>query len=74
MTKLNAKARNKLPKMDFALPGSRAYPIEDAAHAKNAKARASAQHNKGAITSATLRKIDAAANKKLCKGKKKDCK
>ncbi len=73
MTKLTTKARAKLPKSDFALPGERKYPVEDAAHAKNAKARASAQYSKGNITKATMEKIAAAANKKLCKNKK-DCK
>jgi hypothetical protein len=41
MAELHAKARNKLPKKDFAEPKKRAYPIEDKAHARNAKARAS---------------------------------
>lgn len=42
MAKLTAKARNALPKKDFALSGGR-YPIEDASHARNALARVS-QH------------------------------
>ena len=40
MAELKAKSRNKLPKSDFAEPDKRAYPIEDKAHARNAKARA----------------------------------
>ena len=40
MAKLTAKARNKIPGKDFALPGRR-YPIEDRSHAANAKARVS---------------------------------
>jgi len=36
---LNAKKRNALPKTAFALPGERAYPINDLAHARNALAR-----------------------------------
>lgn len=38
MAKLKAKARNALPSSDFAGP-DRSYPIEDASHARNAKAR-----------------------------------
>lgn len=38
MATLTAAARRKIPKKDFALPGGR-YPIEDAAHARNALAR-----------------------------------
>lgn len=42
MAKLTSKARNALPKKDFALAGGR-YPIEDKSHARNALARV-AQH------------------------------
>lgn len=42
MAKLTAAARKKIPSKDFALGGGR-YPIEDAAHARNALARVS-QH------------------------------
>jgi hypothetical protein len=38
VAKLNAARRNALPDKDFALPGRR-YPIEDKAHASNARAR-----------------------------------
>jgi hypothetical protein len=40
--KLTAKARKRIPKKNFALPGGR-YPINDANHARNALARVS-QH------------------------------
>ena len=40
MAKLTAKKRNALPKKSFAGP-DRSYPIEDAAHARNALARVS---------------------------------
>ena len=36
---LTAKARKKLGKKSFALPGKRKYPIPDKAHARNALAR-----------------------------------
>ena len=41
MSELTEKARKELPPKDFAEPDKRAYPIEDKAHARNAKARAS---------------------------------
>jgi hypothetical protein len=48
VAKLTASQRKKIPKKDFALPSTRSksggkggYPIEDAAHARNALARVS---------------------------------
>lgn len=41
MTKLTTAARKKIPSKEFGLPGKRAYPLNDRAHAANAKARAS---------------------------------
>lgn len=41
MSKLTYAKRKKLSKRAFALPGKRAYPIEDASHARNELARAS---------------------------------
>ena len=67
MAKLKAAARNKLPKSDFGLPGSRKYPMPDASHARNAKARASEMEHKGRISKSTERKIDAKADAKLHK-------
>lgn len=61
MAKLTTKARNKLPAGDFAGPG-RSYPVEDASHAKNAKARASQAENAGRMSKAEESKIDAKAN------------
>lgn len=63
MAKLTTKARNALPAKDFAGPG-RSYPVEDKAHARNAKARASEY-----ASPALKAKVDRAANKVL-KGKK----
>jgi hypothetical protein len=71
MGKLNAAKRNALPKSDFGLPGEKKYPMPDKSHAANAKARASQQVNKGAMSKGTEAKIDAKANKVLGKGKKK---
>ena len=64
MAKLTTAARKKIPTDQFALPDKRAYPIEDRAHAANAKARA-AQF----ASPAEKKVIDAKANKVL--GKKK---
>ena len=41
MATLTAKKRKSLPKKSFALPAGRKYPINDAAHARNALARVS---------------------------------
>ena len=41
MAKLTTKARKSLSAGDFAVPG-RKYPVENAAHARNALARVSA--------------------------------
>ena len=69
MAILKAKARKKLPKSDFGLPGSKKYPMEDKKHAANAKARATQMVKKGKLSPASKVKIDAKANKVL--GKKK---
>jgi len=41
MSKLTTQKREGLKKSSFAIPGKRAYPIEDKAHARNALARVS---------------------------------
>lgn len=59
MARLTTAQRNALPASDFAGP-NRSYPINDAAHARAAKSRASQ------FASAALRKkVDAKANKML---------
>ena len=72
MARLKAKRRKKLKKSQFALPGSRKYPVHDKKHAANAKARATQQAKKGKISKSTKAKIHAKANKvlKRKKGKK----
>ncbi|MFF8544821.1 hypothetical protein ACF060_31545 [Streptomyces werraensis] len=59
MAKLKAKQRKKLPKKSFALPGKRAYPIHDKAHAKAALSRVK-QHG----TKAQQKKVRAAVTKR----------
>jgi hypothetical protein len=71
MAKLSTKARNALPKSSFGEPGKRAYPMPNASHAKNAKARASQMVKAGKLSPSTKAKIDAKANKVLSKGKPK---
>jgi hypothetical protein len=68
MAELKAKTRNKLPASDFGLPGERKYPMPDASHAANAKARATQMVKRGLISPAQKAKIDAKANRKLGKG------
>lgn len=41
MARLSTRGRKRLKKSSFALPGKRAYPINDRAHARNALARVS---------------------------------
>jgi len=67
MAELSSKSRNKLPAKDFAEPEKRAYPVEDKAHARNAKARASQQVKAGKMSKAEESKIDKKADKVLKK-------
>jgi hypothetical protein len=67
LTKLNADDRNKLSAKDFAEPEKRAYPIEDKAHARNAKARATQAANSGRISKAEQDEIDRKADAVLKK-------
>lgn len=66
MSKLTAKTRKALPTSEFALPGKRAYPVNDRNHAIAAKSRA-AQF----ATPAQKKIIDAKANRVLGKKAKK---
>ena len=63
MAKLTTAARKKLPSSDFTGP-NRSYPVNDKAHAANAKARV-AQFGSPALK----KRVDAAANKVLKGGK-----
>ena len=66
MAKLTAAARKAIPASKFALPGGR-YPVEDRAHAANAKARATQQVAKGNLSSAQAATIRRKANAVLGK-------
>ena len=67
MAELTTKARNKLPKSKFAEQDERKYPIEDKAHARNAKARASQAVKAGRISKAEEARIDKKADAVLKK-------
>ena len=61
MSTLTAKQRKKLPNTAFAGPG-RSYPVNDRAHAANAKARASQQYKAGRLSKDQRDRIDSRAN------------
>lgn len=67
MAKLSAAQRKSMPAKEFGLPGKKAYPMPDASHAANAKARASQAVNAGRMSPSTEGKIDAKANKVMGK-------
>lgn len=67
MAALSQQARDRLKKNQFAGP-DRSYPVNDASHASNAKARAKQQLDAGRITRAQYEQIVAAANRKLAAG------
>jgi hypothetical protein len=62
MAELSTDARKKLPASKFAEPDKKAYPIEDKAHARNAKARASQAEKAGRMSKAEEAKIDRKAD------------
>ena len=64
MAKLTTKEREELPNSKFALPGHK-YPVEDAAHARNAKARAAQQVKAGKLSNVDEKKVDAKADRVL---------
>jgi hypothetical protein len=63
--------RAKLKKSQFGLPGERKYPMPDAKHAANAKARAKQQLKKGKLSRSAYKRIVAKANRVLSRSKKK---
>jgi hypothetical protein len=67
MPKLTAAKKNAESKKDFGLPEERKYPMPDASHAKNAKARASQMEHQGKLSAADKKKIDAKADRILHK-------
>ena len=68
MSVLTTKQRKALPAKVFAGP-NRSYPIEDRAHAANAKARATQAVKAGRMSSGEAAKIKAKANNLLGRSK-----
>lgn len=62
MSHLNKTARDALPDSAFGLPETRGYPMPDAAHARNAKARAAEEFNRGALSIDDRARIDTVAD------------
>ncbi|HEY2178404.1 MAG TPA: DUF6582 domain-containing protein [Caulobacteraceae bacterium] len=62
MAELSTKSRKKLPASKFAEPDKRKYPIEDKAHARNAKSRASQAQKAGRMSKSEEKKIDKKAD------------
>lgn len=69
MAKLTTEARKKLPESAFALFGGR-YPVEDKAHARDAKARAAQGYNAGKLSALEKTKVDKKADSVLSKKSK----
>lgn len=65
MAKLSEKQKDRLPASAFGLPKERKYPMPDASHARNAKARAAQQVEKGHLTKDEERAIDRKADEIL---------
>jgi hypothetical protein len=65
MAKLTTTERKAEPKSDFGLPKERKYPMPDAAHARNAKARASQEEHAGKLSAADKKEVDSKADKVL---------
>ena len=67
MAKLSTARRNKESKKEFGLPEQRKYPMPDASHARNAKARASQMEHQGKLSASDKKKVDAKADRILGK-------
>jgi hypothetical protein len=65
MAKLTTATKKKEPSKEFGLPEQRKYPMPDASHARNAKARASQMEHEGRLSVSDKKKIDAKADKVL---------
>jgi hypothetical protein len=67
MAKLTTSKKKAEPESDFGLPEQREYPMPDAAHARNAKARATQAENAGKLSAPDKKKVDSKADKVLKK-------
>ncbi|MEA2623820.1 MAG: hypothetical protein QOH61_2730, partial [Chloroflexota bacterium] len=57
MAQLSEKKRDSLKASQYGLPDERKYPMPDKSHARNAKARASQQEDKGNLSAGDKKKI-----------------
>ncbi|MDE3023610.1 MAG: hypothetical protein KGI54_17490 [Pseudomonadota bacterium] len=64
MSTLTQSQRNAMPQSEYALPGKK-YPVNDLAHAVNAKARATQMEEKGKLSAGQAEEVKAKANKVL---------
>jgi hypothetical protein len=62
MARLTTEKKKSEPRKEFGLPKERKYPMPDANHAKNAKARASQMEHQGKLSAADKKKIDTKAD------------
>ena len=67
MAELSTKRRKSMSKSEYGLPDEKKYPMPDKSHARNAKARASQQEEKGNLTSSQKEKINRKADRILNK-------
>ena len=65
MSKLTKEERDSLPDDEFGLPEKRTYPVDTKARARNAKARATQELERGLLTPEERNEIDQAADRKL---------
>ena len=65
MVELTAATRKHLSAREFGEPKERKYPMPDASHAANAKARAAQQVEAGGLSEAQAARIRAKANRIL---------
>nr|WP_252348538.1 hypothetical protein [Gluconobacter sp. P5B12] len=62
---MTKEERDSLPDDEFGLPEKRAYPVDTKARARNAKARATQELERGLLTPEERNEIDQAADCKL---------
>jgi hypothetical protein len=67
VAKLSEKQRDRMPDSKFGLPEEHKYPMPDESHARNAKARAAQQKEKGNLSASDKAKIDRKADRILDK-------
>lgn len=61
--RLSYRQKKNLPASAFGLSKERKYPMSDVSHARNAKARASAEFDRGVLTKSQLRQINRKADR-----------